>query len=142
MKTIFIKPAQMEHKWYLIDAKGVVLGRLAVKAASLLRGKHKAHFVPNQEVGDFVIVVNAGKAKLTGRKAQDKMYYRHTGFPGGLRSETYAKVVSRKPTFPLEQAIKGMLPHGPLGRQLFRHLKVYAGPDHPHGAQMPAKIEL
>lgn len=142
MKTIFIKPAQMEHKWYLIDAEGVVLGRLAVKVASLLRGKHKAHFVPNQEVGDFVIVVNAGKAKLTGRKARDKMYYRHTGFPGGLRSESYAKVVSRKPIFPVEQAIKGMLPHGPLGRELFRHVKVYAGPDHPHGAQMPTKIEL
>ncbi len=142
MQTIFFKPAQVERKWFLIDAEGKVLGRVAAKAAHLLRGKHKAYFAPNLDMGDHVIVVNAEKAKVTGRKVDDKRYYRHSRFAGGLKVETYGKVIARKPTFPMEQAIKGMLPRGRLGRRLYKHLKVYAGPDHPHAAQVPEKIEL
>ncbi len=142
METIFFKPAQVERKWYVIDAEGKILGRVATKVAVLLRGKHKPYFAPNQDTGDFVIVVNAEKAKVTGKKVQDKLYYRHSHYAGGLKKESYGKVLARKPTFPLEQAIKGMLPHGRLGRTLYRHVKVYAGPEHPHGAQTPAKIEL
>ena len=142
METVFFKPAQVERKWYVIDAEGKILGRLAARAAVLLRGKHKPYFAPNQDSGDFVVVVNADKVKVTGNKLEDKLYYRHSHYAGGLKKETLGKVLGRKPTFPVEQAIKGMLPHGRLGRTLYRHLKVYAGPQHPHGAQTPAKIEL
>lgn len=142
METVFFKPAQVERKWYVIDAEGKVLGKVATRAAVLLRGKHKAYFAPNQDSGDFVVVVNADKVKVTGNKLEDKLYYRHSRYAGGLKKETLGKVLGRKPTFPIEQAIKGMLPHGPLGRAIYRHLKVYAGPQHPHTAQTPAKIEL
>lgn len=142
MKTIFVKPKEIARRWYLIDAEDKVLGRVAVKAANIVRGKHKPYYTPHQEIGEYVVIVNAGKVKVTGRKEEKKFYYRHSGYPGGLSAERYDKVITRKPTFPLEQAIKGMLPHGPLGRKLFTNVKVYPGPDHPHAAQKPEKIEL
>ena len=142
MKTVFVKPASVERKWFVIDAEGKVLGRVAAKVASIVRGKNKAIYAPHQEMGDFVVVVNADKAVITGRKAQQKMYYRHTGYPGGLKSDTYEKLAARHPTAPLENAIKGMLPKGPLGRKLAKNAKVYAGAVHPHSAQNPAVIEV
>lgn len=141
MKTIFLKPANIERKWYIIDAAGKRLGRVAVQIANILRGKNKAYYTPFWETGDYVIVVNAEKIALTGSKFQKKIYYRHTGYPGGIRSENYAKVVGRKPCFPLEHAIKGMLPKGSLGRKLFKNVKVYAGPEHPHVAQQPVSLD-
>ena len=142
MKTIFVKPLEIERKWFIIDAAGQPLGRVAVKAADILRGKTKALYTPHQEVGDFVIVVNASEASMSGRKRSDKMYYRHSGYLGGLKSENYEKLVARKPTAPMEKAIKGMLPKGTLGNKLFSNVKVYAGADHPHAAQQPIKIEM
>lgn len=141
MKTIFLNPNSVDRKWYIIDAEGRRLGRVAVKAATLLRGKNKPYFTPHQEVGDYVVIINAEKAELSGNKAQKKIYYRHTGYPGGIRSEVYNKAVSRKPVFPMEHAIKGMLPKGRLGRKLFKNVKVYAGENHPHSAQKPEIIE-
>jgi large subunit ribosomal protein L13 len=142
MKTLNVKPAQVERKWWLVDAEGQVLGRLASRVAILLRGKHKPTFAPNAETGDWVVIVNAEKAVVTGKKSRDKVYYRHSGYPGGLKTVNYEKVLVRKPTFPMEQAIKRMLPKGPLGRTLFTNVKIYAGPSHPHAAQKPEKIEL
>ncbi|MDR0444410.1 MAG: 50S ribosomal protein L13 [Treponema sp.] len=141
MKTVFAKPASIERKWYVIDAKGKVLGRVAARVAAIVRGKNKAIYVPHQEVGDFVVVINAEKIVVTGRKAQQKMYYHHTGYAGGLKTHNYEKVIARHPTMPLENAIKGMLPKGPLGRKLVKNAKVYAGGSHPHGAQNPTPIE-
>jgi large subunit ribosomal protein L13 len=141
MKTVFVKPASVERKWYVIDAEGKVLGRVAAKVASILRGKNKAIFVPHQEVGDFVVIVNAAKIVVTGRKAQQKIYYHHSGYPGGLKSHNYESVSARHPTMPLENAIKGMLPKGPLGRKLAKNAKIYAGASHPHSAQNPTSIE-
>jgi large subunit ribosomal protein L13 len=142
MKTVFVKPAEVERKWFVIDAEGKVLGRVAAKAASIVRGKEKAVYAPHQEVGDFVVVVNAGKIVVTGRKVQQKLYYHHSGYPGGLKSVTFEKLVARHPVAPLEAAIKGMLPKGPLGRKLLKNVKVYAGPEHPHAAQCPEAIDL
>jgi len=142
MKTIFVKPSSVQRKWYLIDAEGKNLGRLASSIASILRGKHRAYFTPHQEIGDYVIVVNADRISVTGNKLSDKVYTRHSGYPGGIKSETLGKVIKRKPTFPLEHAIKGMLPKNRLGRKLFNNVKVYAGPRHPHGSQQPEKIEV
>ena len=142
MKTVFVKPAVVERKWFVIDAEGKVLGRVAARVASIVRGKNKAIFAPHQEMGDFVVVINADKAVVTGRKAQQKMYYHHTGYPGGLKSENYEKLAARHPAAPLENAIKGMLPKGPLGRKLAKNAKVYAGATHPHAAQNPTMIEL
>ncbi len=142
MKTIFVKPASIEKKWYLIDAKGKNLGRVAVAAARILRGKNKPEYAPHQDMGDFVIIVNAAEANLTGNKFQDKMYYRHSNYPGGLTAEAYSDMVVRKPTFPMEHAVKGMLPKGALGNKLFTNMKVYAGETHPHAAQQPIKVEL
>lgn len=142
MKTIFVKPSEVERKWFIIDAAGQPLGRVAVKAADILRGKNKALYTPHQEIGDYVIIVNATEAVMTGNKRSDKMYYRHSGYLGGLKSENYEKLVARKPTAPMEKAIKGMLPKGPLGYKLFTNVKVYAGADHPHAAQQPIKIEM
>lgn len=142
MKTIFVKPATIEKKWYLIDAEGKELGRVAVVAARILRGKNKPEYVPHQDMGDFVIIVNAAKAALSGNKYQDKMYYRHSNYPGGLTTESYADMVVRKPTFPMEHAVKGMLPKGPLGNKLFTNMKVYAGDTHPHAAQQPIQVEI
>ena len=141
MKTVFAKPASVERKWYIIDAEGKVLGRVAAKVASIVRGKNKAIFVPHQEVGDFVVVINADKIMVTGRKAQQKMYHRHTGYVGGLKSNNFEKIIERHPTMPLELAIKGMLPKGPLGRKLAKNAKIYAGTSHPHGSQKPTPIE-
>ena len=142
MKTIFVKPLTMEKKWYLIDAEGKELGRVAVAAANILRGKNKPEYVPNQDMGDYVIIINAAKAALTGNKAEDKIYYRVSGYAGGMKQENYNTMVVRKPCFPLEHAIKGMLPKGPLGRKLFTNLHVYAADKHPHAAQQPIKVEL
>ncbi|MFQ3547143.1 MAG: 50S ribosomal protein L13 [Termitinemataceae bacterium] len=142
MKTVFVKPADAERKWYLIDAQDQVLGRVAAKVAAVLRGKEKATFAPHQEMGDFVVVINADKVRVTGRKATQKMYYRHTGYAGGLKAANFETLIAKHPADPLELAIKGMLPKGPLGRKLFKNVKVYAGADHPHAAQNPQVIEL
>jgi len=142
MKTLFVKPAQVERKWFVIDAEGKVLGRVAARVASIVRGKTKAIFAPHQEMGDYVVIVNADKVVVTGRKAQQKMYYRHTGYPGGLKTSSFEKLIARHPTQPLEKAIKGMLPKGPLGKKLAKNAKVYAGAVHPHAAQNPTAIEL
>jgi large subunit ribosomal protein L13 len=142
MKTIFVKPNSVERAWHLIDADGKVLGKVAEKAAHLLRGKHKPLYTPHQEVGDFVIIINAEKAILTGRKRDQKEYIRHSGYPSGLKTESFQHVSARIPTFPLEHAIRGMLPKGRLGRKLFTNVKVYAGDRHPHAAQKPNRVEL
>jgi large subunit ribosomal protein L13 len=142
MKTVFVKPAEAERRWFVIDAEGKILGRVAVKAASIVRGKEKAAYAPHQEMGDFVVVINAGKIAVSGRKAQQKLYHRHTGYVGGLKTLTYEKFAARHPGEPLAKAIQGMLPKGPLGRKLLKNVKVYAGADHPHAAQNPTAIEL
>lgn len=137
MKTTYVKSSDVERKWYVIDAEGVILGKLAVEVAKLLRGKHKPEFSPHQELGDYVVVVNADKVKVTGRKPAQKMYYHHTGYPGALKSTPFGKMIAKKPTFPVEHAIRGMLPKNRLGRKLFTNVKVYAGGSHPHAAQKP-----
>jgi large subunit ribosomal protein L13 len=142
MKTIFVKPQDVTRKWYLIDAEGKILGRLASRVVGILRGKNKPEYAPHWDEGDSVIIVNAEKVMLTGRKRSSKLYYRHSGYPGGFRAEPFDTVVARKPAYPLEMAIRGMLPKGALGRKIFKHLKVYAGPEHPHAAQQPVKIEI
>jgi large subunit ribosomal protein L13 len=142
MKTEFVKPAKVERKWFVIDAEGKSLGRVAARVASIVRGKEKAIFTPHQEVGDFVVIVNADKVALTGRKAQQKLYHHHTGYPGGLKTLTFEKLVERHPTSPLELAIKGMLPKGPLGRKLLKNVKLCTGSGHPHEAQNPQAIEI
>lgn len=142
MKTIFVKPQSLEKKWYLIDAEGKELGRVAVAAARILRGKNKPEYTPNMDMGDFVIIINAAKAALSGNKGDDKKYYRHSSYPGGLKTESYNQVVARKPVYPMEHAIKGMLPKGPLGRRLFTNVKVYAEGQHPHIAQQPIAVEI
>jgi len=142
MKTVFVKPASVERKWFVIDAEGKVMGRVAAKVASIVRGKNKAIFAPHQEMGDYVVVINADKINVTGRKAHQKMYYRHSGYVGGLKAINFEKLIVRHPTQPLENAIKGMLPKGPLGRKLARNAKIYAGAAHPHAAQNPTAIDL
>ena len=142
MKTVFVKPAEVERKWFLVDAEDKVLGRVAARVASILRGKEKAAFAPHQEMGDYVVIINAEKVAISGRKAEQKQYYRHTGYVGGLKSMNYTKLMEKHPTSPLELAIKGMLPKGPLGRKLFKNVKVYAGAEHPHAAQNVQKIEV
>ena len=142
MKTVFVKPAEAERKWFMINAEGKVMGRVAAKVASIVRGKNKAIFAPHQEMGDYVVIINADKIAITGRKAQQKMYYRHSGYPGGLKAVNFEKTIARHPTQPLENAIKGMLPKGPLGRKLAKNAKIYAGAAHPHAAQNPTAIEL
>jgi large subunit ribosomal protein L13 len=142
MKTIFVKPTDVEKKWVVVDAQDQILGRLAVRVAMILRGKTKPTYSPHWDMGDSVIVINANKIRVTGKKMTGKMYYRHSHYPGGFRAEPYGKVFARKPTWPLERAVRGMLPKGALGHQIIKHLKVYAGPNHPHGAQMPVKLDL
>ena len=142
MKTIFVKPAEVERNWYIIDAKDVTLGKVAVKAAMLLRGKHKACYTPHQEVGDYVIIINADKAALSANKRKDKIYYEHSRFMGGLKAHSYESLLERRPTAPMEKAVKGMLSSGALANQLFRNLKVYAGETHPHVAQQPIAVEV
>jgi large subunit ribosomal protein L13 len=142
VKTISPGKKNIQRKWYIVDAEGQRLGKVAVRVASILRGKHKAAFTPNIESGDWVVIVNADKVIVTGRKRTDKLYQRHSGYPGGLKTESFDKVIARKPTFPMEHAIRGMLPKGRLGRRLFTNAKIYAGPEHPHGAQKPEKLEI
>jgi large subunit ribosomal protein L13 len=142
MKTIFVKPAEIERKWFVIDAAGKPLGRIAARAASIVRGKEKAVFAPHQETGDFVVIVNAEKALITGRKRVQKLYHHHTGYPGGLKTVNFEKLAEKHPCSPLELAIKGMLPKGPLGRKMLKNVKVYPGAEHPHAAQSPQAIDL
>ena len=142
MKTLFVNPKQVKRKWYLIDAAGQRLGRVATLASSLLRGKNKPEYTPHQEVGDYVIVVNADKVTVTGRKATQKLYYRHSGYPGALSRESFQKLLARRPEAPLERAVRGMLPKNRLGRTLFTNLKVYSGARHPHEAQKPESIQV
>ncbi len=142
MKTLFVKPADLERRWYLIDAEGKTLGRLASRVVTILRGKNKPTWSPHWDTGDSVIIVNAAKVVVTGRKPAQKLSYRHSGDPGGFRTEPFGKLIVRRPTVPLEHAIRGMLPKGPLGRKMFQHVKVYPGPQHPHAAQKPIKLDL
>ncbi len=142
MKTYSAKPGEVERKWYLIDADGVVLGRLATTVAQILRGKNKPQYTPHVDTGDFVVVINADKVRVTGNKGLAKEYYRHSGFPGGLKSETFEEAMAKHPERVIEHAVKGMLPKTTLGRAQGLKLKVYAGPDHPHAAQQPEKIEV
>jgi large subunit ribosomal protein L13 len=142
VRTYSPKPGEIERQWHVIDASDVVLGRLATQAATLLRGKHKPVFAPHVDTGDFVIVVNAGKVALTGNKRQTKIAYRHSGFPGGLKQVRYDELLAKRPERAIELAVRGMLPHNRLGRQLIKKLKVYAGPEHPHTAQQPKPFEI
>ena len=142
MDTIFVKAQDIKRAWYVIDAAGKPLGRVAVKAASLLRGKNKVTYTPNQEMGDFLVIINAEKVAVTGMKAQDKMYYHHSGYVGGMKAHNFEKTIERHPDEPLMTAIKGMLPKGPLGRKMLKNVKVYAGPEHPHTAQNPQILEI
>lgn len=141
-KTFVAKPHEVERKWYVVDAEGKTLGRLASQIAAILRGKHKPIYTPHVDCGDFVIVVNADKVKLTGKKLKEKVYYRHSGYPGGLKSITAEKLLEKKPERVIELAVWGMLPHNRLGRKMYKKLKVYAGPEHPHAAQKPEPLEL
>ena len=141
-ETLFVNPRDIARKWYLIDARDIPLGRVAARVATVVRGKHRPYFTPHQEVGDHVIVINAKHVALTGRKREQKTYYRHSGYPGGLKSTTYEKVVARKPNFPMEQAVRGMLPKGRLGRKLFHNVKIYPDGEHPHVAQQPEAMTL
>ena len=142
METIFVKEYDQPRKWYVIDAAGKPLGRVAAKAAYIARGKNKATYTKNQLMGDFVVIINAEKAIVTGGKEQKKIYYHHTGFVGGLRAHTYEKLLEKHPTEPMAKAVAGMLPHGRLGRKMMDNVKIYAGAEHPHAAQNPQPIEL
>lgn len=137
MKTIFVKPSEIQKKWYLIDAENKTLGDVAVAAARILRGKNKSEYAPHFDNGDYVIVINAAKAVVSSDKMNSKVYYHHSGYVGGLKKTTYADMIKEKPTYPMEKAIKGMLPKGALGRQLFRGLRVYADANHKQSAQAP-----
>ncbi|MGA8047731.1 MAG: 50S ribosomal protein L13 [Dermatophilaceae bacterium] len=142
MRTYTPKPGDITREWHVIDATDVVLGRLATHAATLLRGKHKPTFAPHIDTGDFVIIINADKVALTGAKAEQKRAYRHSGFPGGLKSQTYAELLAKSPEKAVEKAVRGMLPKNSLGRQQLTKLKVYAGAEHPHAAQQPKPFEI
>ena len=142
MKTYVTKPGSVKREWYVVDAEGRTLGRLATRIAAVLRGKHKPQFSPAVDVGDFVIVVNAEKIRVTGRKMEQKKYYRHSGYPGGLTEITLADQLERHPTRVIKAAVRGMLPRNRLGRKMLKKLKVYAGPEHPHQAQLPKQLEL
>jgi large subunit ribosomal protein L13 len=140
MKTYSAKPKEIEQRWYLVDAEGQTLGRLATRIADTLRGKRKPQYTPHVDTGDFVVVVNAEKIAVTGQKLEKKRYYRHSGYPGGLRSRTLAEQLERRPTEVLRDAVKGMLPRNRLARRQITKLKIYAGPEHPHGAQNPEPL--
>ena len=137
MKSYVAKPQDVVRKWYVLDAEGKTLGRLASEAASILRGKKKPIYTPHVDTGDYVIVINAEKIEVTGKKRKEKIYKRHTGYPGGLREITFEKLQAQKPEEIIRHAVKGMMPKGPLGRQMYKKLKVYAGPEHNHAAQKP-----
>jgi len=142
MRTYIPKEAEIEKKWYLVDAEGKILGRLASKIAQILSGKNKPIYTPHMDVGDFVVVINAQKVKVTGGKEEKKMYYHHSGYPGGIKGIVYEKLLKKKPEMIIQEAVKGMLPKSKLGRKMFKKLKVYAGGKHLHQAQEPEKIEL
>ncbi len=142
MKTYLAKDEELDRKWYLVNAEGKVLGRLSTELAKILKGKNKPTYTPHLDTGDFVIVVNAGKVSLTGKKMKDKIYYHHTGYPGGIKEMNAEKLLARKPTEMIRMAVRGMLPKTSLGRQMLRKLKIYSGPNHPHEAQKPISLEL
>lgn len=142
MKTYVTKPDEVQREWFVVDASGKTLGRLATEVARILRGKHKPIYSPMIDVGDYVIVVNAEKVRVTGRKLTQKFYYRHSGYPGGFKQISLGDMLARHPTRVIEYAVWGMLPKNALGRRMFKKLKVYAGPDHPHQAQNPKPLEL
>ncbi len=142
MATPSAKASEIQRNWYVVDAAGQPLGRLAAKVAHVLRGKHRPEFTPHVDTGDFVIVTNAGQVKLSGQKKDDKFYYRHSGYPGGLKAESYGSLLERKPEFVIERAVRGMLPKNSLGRQMLRKLKVYPEGTHPHTAQQPEPFPL
>ena len=142
MKTHVTKPSEITREWWLVDADGVVLGRLASEVAKRLRGKHKPTYSPHLDTGDHVVVINAGKVVLTGAKLLDKQYHRHSGYPGGLKSVPYSKLMAERPDIAIEKAVKGMLPSNRLGRAMLKKLKVYAGAEHPHGAQAPKPLDI
>ena len=142
MKTYSAKPNAVEQEWYVVDADGKTLGRLASEIAHRLRGKHKAEYTPHVDTGDYIVVVNAEKIGVTGNKAKGKIYYRHTGYVGNLKSITFEKLMEKAPERAIENAVKGMLPRNPLGRAMFSKLKVYAGESHPHAAQQPKALEI
>ena len=142
MRTYSPKASEIERAWYVVDAEGLTLGRMSTEVARILRGKHKPTFAPHMDMGDHVIVINAEKVVLTSNKADQKLVYRHSGYPGGLKSRTFAEALALKPEEGVRRAVRGMLPKNRLGRQMLTKLKVYAGPDHPHAAQSPAPLEL
>ncbi|MEM9101123.1 MAG: 50S ribosomal protein L13 [Pseudomonadota bacterium] len=142
MKTFSAKPETVKRDWYVVDASGKTLGRLAAEIAKRLRGKHKAEYTPHVDTGDYIVVINAEKVAVTGNKASDKMYYWHTGYPGGIKSINFEKQVQKAPERIIETAVKGMLPKNPLGRAMFKKLKVFAGPEHKHAAQQPKVLDI
>lgn len=142
MKTFSAKPHEIKQDWYVVDANGKVLGRLASEIARRLRGKHKPEFTPHVDTGDYIVVVNSDKLRVTGRKGTGKIYHRHTGYPGGIRSTSFEKLHARHPDRVLRLAVKGMLPKGPLGYAMLKKMKVYSGPNHPHTAQQPKQLEI
>ena len=142
MKTFSAKPDAVKRDWYVVDAADKTLGRLASEIAHRLRGKHKAEFTPHVDTGDYIVVINAEKVRVTGNKATDKMYHHHSGYPGGLKSFSFEKLIDRAPERVIQSAVKGMLPKNPLGRAMFKKLKVYAGTEHPHTAQQPQELNI
>lgn len=142
MKTLSAKPESVKRDWYVVDAAGKTLGRLSSEIASRLRGKHKPEYTPHVDTGDYIVVVNAEKIAVTGKKTSDKMYHKHTGYIGGLKTISFDKLIVKAPEQVIEIAVKGMLPKGPLGREMFKKLKVYAGENHPHAAQQPQALEI
>jgi len=142
VKSFMAKPQEIERKWYVIDAEGLVLGRLASQVAAILRGKNKPIYTPNVDTGDHVIIINADKVVLTGKKLDQKIYYKHTGYIGGMKELSYKHLMANKPEFVVSEAIRGMLPHNALGRKMFKKLRVYAGSEHDHQAQKPETLEL
>jgi len=142
MKTYSAKAETVVHDWFIVDAAGKTLGRLSAEIASRLRGKHKPEYTPHVDTGDYIVVINAEKVHVTGKKATDKIYYHHTNYVGGIKSTSFKKLVEKAPTQPIEIAVKGMLPRGPLGRAMLRKLKVYAGTEHPHAAQQPQELNI
>lgn len=142
MKTFIAKPETVQRDWFVVDAADKTLGRLAAEVASRLRGKHKPEYTPHVDTGDYIVVVNAKQVRVTGNKAKDKIYHHHTGYPGGLKSISFEKLIDKAPERTIQNAIKGMLPKGPLGRAMFKKLKVYAGAEHPHTAQQPQELNI
>ena len=142
MRTFSAKPETVKRDWYVIDAEGQTLGRLATEVARRLRGKHKPEYTPHADTGAYIVIINAEKVRVTGNKTTDKMYYSHTGFPGGIKEISFEKLIIRAPERVIEGAVKGMLPKGPLGRDMYRKMKVYAGTEHPHAAQQPQELKI